>query len=193
MSFKESYKKDYENIKTDKAFRERLSAEMNAAHAPEKRGKMQFAVCAAAVIALAAGLSFLALPKNEKEIISEQAGTGAAVSAETGLLAPKKWYSGAETDEEIWAEFRKLISAGDITSLYMGSGETLKESDILTSDDTEELCRRLSGAVPCESAELSGEISFCMAVFGDGKIVKFRISSSGEVQLNDAELICRFE
>ncbi|MDE6131777.1 MAG: hypothetical protein K2G04_00165, partial [Oscillospiraceae bacterium] len=71
--------------------------------------------------------------------------------------------------------------------------EQLGDADILSGTAAEELCRKLSLAVPCEDKELSGEISFCMAVFGDGKIIKFRISDSGQVQLGNAEIICKYE
>lgn len=194
MNFKESYKSDYENIKTDETFKKQLSEEMNKVRVPARRGKMLFSVCAAAaVIVFAVGLRFIASSGDGSEIIHEQAGTVTEVSGTTGLFAREKWYADAETDMEIWDKFRELTESGDITSLYMGSSEQLGDGDILTAAEAEELSRKLSGAVPCESTELSGEISFCMAVFGDGKIVKFRISDSGEVQLGDAELICRFE
>lgn len=194
MNFKESYKKDYENIKTDEAFRNRLLTEMNAA-APEKHKKVRIGIYAAAavVIAIAAGLRFFTPTGDETGIIQEQVDTVTTVSTASGLFAQEKWYAGAETDAEIWNKFRELIGGGDITSLYRGSSEQLGEADILSGAEAEELSRKLASAAPCGEKELTGEISFCMAVFGDGKIVKFRISDSGEVQLNDAELIYKFE
>ncbi|MDE5741538.1 MAG: hypothetical protein K2H90_03730 [Oscillospiraceae bacterium] len=193
MNFKESYKKDYEDIKTDEMFRKRLSAEMNAA-SDGRKIRIGFYAAAAAVILFVLGLNFLIfMPAEEQSgIIQEQVGTVSTVSAE-GLFTQEKWYAGAETDEEIWDKFRELIGSGDITSLYCGSTEQLGEADILSGTAEEELCRKLSLAVPCEDKELSGEISFCMAVFGDGKIIKFRISDSGQVQLGNAEIICKYE
>lgn len=195
MNFKESYKKDYENIKTDEAFRNRLSEEMKAA-APEKHKKVciGFYAAAAAVIVFALGFRFLIFtPNNGEAEIIQQVDTATTVSTASGLFTQEKWYAGAETDAEIWDKFRELIGGGDITSLYCGSSEHLGEADILSGAEAEELSRKLASAAPCGEKELSGEISFCMAVFGDGKIIKFRISDSGEVQLNDTETICKFE
>lgn len=195
MSFKEIYKNDYENIKTDEAFRKRLSAEMKAA-VPEVRKKAHigFYAAAAAVIVFALGFRFLIFTPNEGESeIIQQVDTVTTVSTASGLFAQEKWYAGAETDVEIWDKFRELIGGGDVASIYRGSSEQLGEADILSGAEAEELSRKLASAAPCGEKELSGEISFCMAVFGDGKIVKFRISDSGKVQLNDTELICKFE
>lgn len=193
LNFKESYKKDYEDIKTDEAFRNRLSEEMKAA-APERHNKVRIGIyAAAAVIAVAVGLRFFMPTGDETGIIQEQVDTATTVSTASGLFTQEKWYAGAETDAEIWDKFRELIGGGNVTSLYRGSSEQLGEADILSGAEAEELSRKLASAAPCGEKELSGEISFCMAVFGDGRIVKFRISDSGEVQLNDAEIICRFE
>lgn len=195
MSFKEIYKNDYENIKTDEAFRKRLSAEMKAA-VPEVRKKAHigFYAAAAAVIVFALGFRFLIFTPNEGESeIIQQVDTVTTVSTASGLFTQEKWYAGAETDVEIWDKFRELIGGGDVASIYRGSSEQLGEADILSGAEAEELSRKLASAAPCGEKELSGEISFCMAVFGDGKIVKFRISDSGKVQLNDTELICKFE
>lgn len=195
LSFKESYKKDYENIKTDEAFKNRLSEEMKVA-APEKHKKVRivFYTAAAAVIVFALGFRFLIFtPNNGEAEIIQQVDTVTTVSTASGLFAQEKWYAGAETDAEIWDKFKELIGGGNVTSLYRGGSEQLGEADILSGAEAEELSRKLASAVPCGEKELSGEISFCMVVFGDGKIVKFRISDSGEVQLNDTELVCRFE
>lgn len=195
LNFKESYKKDYENIKTDEAFKNRLSEEMKAA-APEKHKKVciGFYAAAAAVIVFALGFRFLIFtPNNGDAEIIQQVDTATTVSTASDLFTQEKWYAGAETDAEIWDKFRELIGGGDITSLYCGSSEHLGEADILSGAEAEELSRKLASAAPCGEKELSGEISFCMAVFGDGKIIKFRISDSGEVQLNDTETICKFE
>lgn len=195
MNFKESYKKDYENIKTDEAFRNRLSEEMKAA-APEKYKKVciGFYAAAAAVIVFALGFRFLIFtPNNGEAEIIQQVDTVTTVSTVSGLFTQEKWYAGAETDGEIWDIFRELIGGGEVVSLYCGSSEHLGEADILSGAEAEELSRKLASAAPCGEKELSGEISFCMAVFGDGKIIKFRISDSGEVQLNDTETICKFE
>lgn len=194
LNFKESYKKDYENVKTDKAFRNRLSEEMNAVSVPSVRGKIRFvAYAAAAVAAVAVGLHFITSAGEETGIIHEQAVTEASVSTVSGLFVKEKWYGDAKSDKEIWDKFRELMGGGDIESIYRGGTEQLGEADILSAAEAEELSKRLYSAVPCESTGLSGEISFCMAVFGDGKIIKFRISENGEVQLNGAELICRFD
>lgn len=192
MNFKESYKKDHENIKTDEAFRKRLSEEMNAV--PEQKMHIGvYAAALAAVIFAAVGLRFFTSAGEQSGIIHEQGDTVTAVSTEAGLFTRENWYAGAETDEEIWDKFRELMGGGNVTSLYCGSTEQLGDSDILSDTEAEELSRKLSFAEPCGETELSGEISFCMAVFDDGKIIKFRISENGEVQLYDAEIICKFE
>lgn len=193
MSFKESYKKDYENIKTDEAFKSRLSEEMNAVPKSGARAGVYAAAALAAVIVIAAGLRIFTSAEDEAGIIHEQVGVSSAVSTAAGLFAQEKWYAGAETDGEIWDKFRELMGGGDIETLYRGSSEQLGDGDILSAEEAEELSRRLVSAAPCGEKELSGEISFCMAVFGDGKIIKFRISESGEVQLNDSEIICKLE
>ena len=193
MSFKESYKKDYENIKTDEAFRKQLSEEMNAVPESEMHTGVYAAAALAAVFVIALGLRFFMSAEEQSGIIYKQGDTVTAVSTAIGLFTQEKWYAGAETDEEIWDKFRELMGGGDLASLYCGSSEQLGDSDILSDTEAEEFSRKLVSAVPCEEKELSGEISFCMAVFGDGKIVKFRISENGEVQLGDTEIICKFE
>ena len=194
LNFKESYKKDYEEIKTDEAFRNRLSEEINSVTVPAKQRRIQAGVCAAAaVIAIAAGLRFFTSAEEQSGIIHEQVGTATTLSAAAGVFTQEKWYAEAETDEEIWDKFRELIGGGDITSLYCGNSEQLGDGDILSAEEAEALSRKLSEALPCGEKELNGNISFCMAVFGDGNIIKFRISESGEVQLNDAEIIYKFK
>lgn len=193
MSFKESYKKDYEDIKTDEAFRKQLSEEMNAIPKPKMHTGVYAAAALAAVFVMALGLRFFMSAEEQSGIIHEHGGGVTAASTETGLFTQEKWYADAENDEEIWDKFRELIVGEDIASIYCGSTEQLGDSDILSGTEAAELFRKLSLAKPCEEKELSGEISFCMAVFGNGKIVKFRISENGEVQLNDTEMICKFE
>ena len=192
MNFKESYKKDYENIKTDEAFRKQLSEEMNAVPKPKMHIGF-YAAAFAAVIVMVLGIRFFTSTEEQSGIIYEQGDAVTSVSTGTGLFTQEKWYASAETDEEIWDKFRELMGGGDLASLYCGSSEQLGDSDILSDTEAEELSQKLVSAVPCGETELSGEISFCMAVFGDGKIVKFRISENGEVQLNDTEIICKFE
>lgn len=193
MNFKESYKKDCEAVKPDEAFKKQLSEEMNAELSHGKRGKMSIVIFAAAAAAafIAAGIRFIPFEANRSGLIYEQADTFTTMS--TCFFEREKWYLGAETDEEIWQKFRELTGGAELVSIYCGSSEKLEDGDILSDFEVKELSRRLSAAVPCESENLSGEINFCMAVFGDGKIVKFRISENGEVQLNDSEMICKIE
>lgn len=193
MSFKESYKKDYENIKTDEAFKKQLSEEMKAVPKTKIHAGVYAVAALAAVIAVVLGLRSFTPAEEQSGIIQEQGDTVTTISTATGSFMQEKWYAGAENDEEIWDKFRELMGGEDIATLYCGSSEQLGDGDILSDTEAEELSQKLASAVLCEEKELSGEISFCMAVFGDGKIVKFRISENGEVQLNDTETICKFE
>lgn len=193
MSFKESYKKDYENIKTDEAFKKQLSEKMKAVPKTKIHAGVYAVAALAAVIAVVLGLRSFTPAEEQSGIIQEQGDTVTTISTATGSFMQEKWYAGAENDEEIWDKFRELMGGEDIATLYCGSSEQLGDGDILSDTEAEELSQKLASAVLCEEKELSGEISFCMAVFGDGKIVKFRISENGEVQLNDTETICKFE
>lgn len=192
MSFKESYKKDYEDIKPDNEFKKQLSAKMKAEPRRSIPVPAYFAAAAAAV-AIAGGVRFFAAGDDEAVVIEEYGVTVTTVSSAMGLLPSGKWYTGTESDEEKWELFTNLIGSGDIESLYCGMSKQLGDEDILNSESTAELSRRLAAAEPCDSVELSGKIYFCMAVFEDGRIVKFQISENGEVKLNDAELIRKIE
>ncbi|MDE6132228.1 MAG: hypothetical protein K2G04_02455, partial [Oscillospiraceae bacterium] len=67
MNFKESYKKDYEDIKTDEMFRKRLSAEMNAASPDGRKIRIGFYAAAAAVILFVFGLNLLIFMPAEEQ------------------------------------------------------------------------------------------------------------------------------
>lgn len=192
MNFKDAYRREYENVRTDAEFRSRLAAKMNNTAPKSRNIKIYTAVAAsAAVVALAVGVALKGVSSNENAI-SVQGETVTAPAVTEGLFSVPQWYGEAETDEEIYAAFAELLESGTLEKLYCTHNDTFAEEDIVAESEMNGMAEKLLSAVITDE-ELTGDITECMAVFSGGEIVKFRISENGLIKLKDAEAVYRYE
>ena len=184
MNFKEEYKRDYTQITTDEEFRNQLAEKMNKTAPAKINIKMiTTVVSAAAVVALVIGIGTLK-PAEKETDISVKGETVASQSLTEGLFDLDTWYGDAETDEEIYAEFAKLMSSGNLETLYCSDDSSFDDTDILDSTDMSGLAEKLAIAVQTEDAA-DGMEKRCMAVFSGGEIVKFSLWNNELVKLDD--------
>ena len=184
MNFKDEYKHDYAQITTDEAFRSQLAEKMNKTAPSKVNIKMiTTVVSAAAVVALVIGIG--TLKPAEKEIdIALKGETAATQSLTEGLFDIDTWYGDAETDEEIYAEFAKLMSGGSLEKLYCSDDSAFDDDDILDSTDMSGLAEKLASAEHTAEA-VNGTVKRCMAVFSGGEIVKFSLWNDEIIKLDD--------
>jgi len=184
MNFKDEYKRDYAQIVTDDEFRRQLAEKMNNTAPARINIKMITTIAsAAAVIALIIGVGVFR-PQEAEGDIALKGETVTSPMLTEGLFELDAWYGDAESDEEIYSEFAKLMSGGTLETLYCSEGNTFGEGDILAEGDMAELAARLAAAtVTDEEANINGKRY--MAVFSGGEIVKFSISEDGIVKLDD--------
>ena len=192
MNFKDEYKRDYANIATDEAFRNQLAEKMNKTAPARNNIKMiTTVVSAAAVVALIIGIG--TLNPAEKEIdIAVKGETAVSHSLTEGLFEPDVWYGSAETDDEIYAEFVRLISDGNLETLYCSDNSTFDDADILESTEMNELAEKLAAAERTEKAA-DGTEKRCMAVFRGGEIVKFSLWNDEIIKLDDCDMVYKFQ
>ena len=184
MNFKDEYKRDYAQIVTDDEFRRQLAEKMNKTAPARINIKMITTIAsAAAVIALIIGVGVFR-PQEAEGDIALKGETVTSPMLTEGLFELDAWYGDAESDEEIYSKFAKLMSGGTLETLYCSEGNTFGESDILAEGDMAELAARLAAAtVTDEETDVNGKRY--MAVFSGGEIVKFSISEDGIVKLDD--------
>ena len=184
MNFKDEYKRDYAQIVTDDEFRRQLAEKMNKTAPARINIKMITTIAsAAAVIALIIGVGVFR-PQEAEGDIALKGETVTSPMLTEGLFELDAWYGDAESDEEIYSKFAKLMSGGTLETLYCSEGNTFGESDILAEGDMAELAARLAAAtVTDEETDVNGKRY--MAVFSSGEIVKFSISEDGIVKLDD--------
>lgn len=184
MNFKDEYKRDYAQIVTDDEFRRQLAEKMNNTAPARINIKMITTIAsAAAVIALIIGVGVFR-PHEAEGDIALKGETVTSPMLTEGLFELDAWYGDAESDEEIYSEFAKLMSGGTLETLYCSEGNTFGEGDILAEGDMAELAARLAAAtVTDEETDVNGKRY--MAVFSGGEIVKFSISEDGIVKLDD--------
>lgn len=184
MNFKDEYKRDYAQIVTDDEFRRQLAEKMNKTAPARINIKMITTIAsAAAVIALIIGVGVFR-PQEAEGDIALKGETVTSPMLTEGLFELDAWYSDAESDEEIYSKFAKLMSGGTLETLYCSEGNTFGEGDILAEGDMAELAARLAAAtVTDEETDVNGKRY--MAVFSGGEIVKFSISEDGIVKLDD--------
>lgn len=184
MNFKDEYKRDYAQITTDEAFRSQLAEKMNKTAPAKVNIKMiTTVVSAAAVVALVIVTG--ALKPAEKEIdITLKGETAATQSLTEGLFDINVWYGNAASDEEIYAEFSRLMSDGSLETLYCSDDSAFDDADILDSTDMNRLAEKLAAAEQTEEI-VNGTEKRCMAVFSGGEIIKFSLWNDEIVKLDD--------
>ncbi len=188
MNFKDEYKRDYAQITTDEAFRSQLAEKMNKTAPAKVNIKMiTTVVSAAAVVALVIGIGTLK-PVEKETDISVKGETVASQSLTEGLFGVDTWYGDAETDEEIYAEFAKLMSGGSLETLYCSDDSTFDDADILDSTDMNGLAEKLAAAEQTEKS-VNGTEKRCMAVFSGGEIIKFSLWNDEIVKLDDCNKV----
>lgn len=192
MNFKNEYKSEFDNICVDEDFKNSLARKMNQMSPSRRNYKVYSTVLAAvAVFAVVVGVGFWHSTEGQKNIGIKTENTTTVAGSE-GLFATDKWYGTAQSDEEIYGTFAKLLESGTLKTLYCAVGETFGDEDIVSTNDANDLAGKLAVAVPVGS-EFAGESRNYMAVFEGGEIVKFQISDADLVKLNDADTIFKFE
>lgn len=188
MNFKDEYKRDYAQITTDEAFRSQLAEKMNKTAPAKVNIKMiTTVVSAAAVVALVIGIGTLKPAEKEIDIVVKGE-TATSQSLTEGLFDIDVWYGSAETDEEIYAEFSRLMSDRSLDKLYCSDDSTFDDTDILDITDMNRLAEKLASAEQTEKA-VNGTEKRCMAVFSGGEIVKFSLWNDEIVKLDDCDKV----
>lgn len=197
MNFKDQYKKDFENIKTDDKFKAELVKQLESAKKENSKGKIYAfsgVIAAAAILAVVIGVGFHkdAKPKdndsNGGNTMNAYVDNNEGESDTVLGMETEKWYKDAKTDEEIYDVFASLLKDDKLEKMYCSTESKFTKDNIMEESDAEDLTKKIIAASKTDK-EISGDELNYMAVFEDGEIVKFQILGEKFVVLKDVETV----
>lgn len=192
MNFRDEYKRDFESIKLDDDFRNKLESDMNKISPARSNFRVYATVlAAAAVLALVVGIGHFSKVGTTNDIGVKAEGVTTEATNE-GIFVQEKWYGDATTDDAIYEEFVGLIESGTLEKLYCSKGETFSDEDILEAADADKLMQKLATAVAMDKEAEGASVNY-MAVFENGEIIEFQIFEGGYVKLNDIKTVYQYE
>lgn len=191
MNFKDSYKKENEEIKPDAAFVNQLAGQMEREKRMQRNRKKMIA--STGVVAAAAAMCVLVLhgveplaQRNEQDIQNKAEVVETQTTGHS--FGNRVWYGDAETEEEMFQAFLTLLKEEKIEKLYCSDMEEYLDEDVVSEKEADKLIKKLCSAELTE-AEADGACKHYMAVFENGKIVKFEIYGDKYLKLKDSEAL----
>ncbi len=206
MNFKDSYKKDMEQITPDKDFVRNLSLKLKEASeyptipaksVRNKRTIFRYRYLAAAAVIL---LVFIAgtgagifINRNNfsdnSDNIGQQGVTETIVPTGEPIFDTKKWYEDCETEQDICRLFiQRLSDTTDLTKLYKNNENVFDDSMQMNQEDIRELVKLIqNGRVDYEEETRmeSRKTEYYMAVFKNGDVIKFSIYNNCILKLKE--------
>lgn len=195
MNFKDRYQMEENQIHPDPAFLDQLALEMKREQVKVRRRKRMMAstgaVAAAAAVCVIVlhGSGALQSQENGQEII--QKADVVETKNTNHSLDMDKWQDVPTSEDEGFEEFKELLNDSEIETLYCSTEAEWGDDDILTKEEADVLADALKGAEPTEESA-SGDCLYYMAVFDNGKIVKFEIYDGNYLKLKDAQAVYAF-
>lgn len=197
MNFKDSYKKDFEDIVPDDAFLSKLSASMEAAETDKKRSRIRIvytSVAAVFVLAISGALLSIYNPGllfgnngSSQPGVNMQAGNNSLGSFATNQIGEvNKWCSDDLSEQENYDFFvSRLSDSKDIKKLYSGTQQVFSDSDLVNTEEISSIGVKINTAKISGENAPSGSAQYYMAVFNNGDIIKFTIYNDKYVVVND--------
>lgn len=199
MSFKDEYKKSYDDIVPDKEFIKQLSDKMKEER--HKRQKISYRILTtmgSIVLILFIGLAALQLIKGfsqqSKPLKVHTGNTLPTISSEPGTFASAKWYNPDDKPEEILSDF--LVRLGDdeqLTVLYQSTGNNFVKEQSVSETDINQIIEKLQTAEVLEEQKSQSGGSYYMAEFQNGDIIKFVITDDGYFWFLDLEYMYQLQ
>lgn len=183
MSFKDEYKRSYDNIVPAKEFLEQLSEKMEEEKQKKRHAYFKpLAVAASVVLILAAGLGTFHILKGDSQpsepIHVNTGNTLQTPSSEIGTFATPKWYDVDDKPEKIMIDFSKRL--GDrkqLKKLYQNTENNFTDEMPVSGEEIDQLSQRMQSAkmISEELPESENKVYY-MAEFRDGDIIKFVVT-----------------
>lgn len=201
MSFKEEYKKAYDNIVPDKEFIEQLSGKMKAEKqknrkVPYKVPAVVAGVAIVVLICLAAAHVLNSKPKPSKSVPVNVGNPLQTPSSETGTFAAQKWYNPDDEPEKILSDFfNRLADSKQLKALYQNTENNFTEELAVSGEDTDLLAETFHFAKVISEKQQDGQGNtvYYMAQFYNGDIIKFVITDDKYFEFLDLEYIYQKE
>lgn len=195
MNFKDRYKQENEAIHPDVEFIGHLAGQMKKEQ-KKIRMRKRLMVSAGGLVA-AAAVCILFINNKNVDLTSRQEQVEISHKAEavetkeenqSHAFGQSAWYGEAETKEEYLTAFQTLWQEDTIKSLYQSEVEEWDAEDIISEQETEKI------AALCQTAQATdqtpaGTPDYYMAVFEDGKIVKFQIYDDGYLMFHEVDAV----
>lgn len=200
MSFKDEYKKSYDDIVPDQKFIKQLSEKMNQEQ--QKRQKISYRVLQALVsivLILFAGFSaFWLIGRFSQPSKPLQVHTGKslpAISSEPGTFASDKWYDADAGPEEILSVFlERLGDKEQLVALYQSTENDFAKEQAVSETEIRQMIEKLRTAEPVSEEQSSQpDGNYYMAEFQNGDIVKFVITADGYFHFLDLDYIYQYQ
>lgn len=199
MSFKDEYKKSYDDIVPDKEFIKQLSGKMQKEQ--QKRQKISYRVLTALisiVFILFVGFAAVQLIKGfsqkSKPLQVHTGNTFPIVSSEPGTFAPARWYNPSDNPEKILTDF--LARLGDdeqLAVLYQGTGNNFVKEQTVSETTINQIIEQLQTAEVLKEQKSKQGGSYYMAEFQNGDIIKFVITDDGYFWFLDLEYMYQWQ
>ncbi len=180
MSFREDYKKSYDNIVPDKEFIDRLSERME-----EEKGKKQVlwkrpVMAVGIIVFLVIGVflfRFFGAGRRPTEPLRVQTETLPSPSSEITAFTTPQWYDSGDKPEEIAAKFAgRMVDGEQLTALYQSGENDFTEEEQVSEKEVRRLAERLRTAALSSGQKPSGDTVYYMAEFQNGDIIKFTVT-----------------
>lgn len=200
MSFKDEYKKSYDDIVPDKEFIKQLSEKMNEER--HKRQKISYRVLTALVgivILLLVGLSAFyftkGFPKQSKPVQVQTGNSLPIASSEIGIFASEKWYDPKDKPEKILSDFlERLGDREQLVIMYQSTENTFTKEQSVSEADIDHILEKLQTAmVLLEGQKKQSGGDYYMAEFQNGDIIKFVITDDGYFWFLDLEYVYQYQ
>lgn len=200
MSFKDEYKKSYDDIVPDKEFIKQLSEKMNKER--NKRQKISYrilTVLASIVLIFFVGFGTFHLIKGfSKQSKPLQVRTGKtlpSISSELRSFAPAKWYNPDDKAEKILSDFLKRLGDEEqLVALHQSTENTFMESRSVPEADINQMIGKLQAAtIVLEEKRNQPDGDYYMAEFQNGDIIKFIITEDGYFWFLDLEYVYQWQ
>lgn len=196
MSFKDEYKKSYDNIVPDQKFIDRLSAKLEQEQQKRRRGNYGIpAILAGVLVLLVVSLTaFHIITGNSEPSRPVQVNTGSTLqtpSAEIGTFSTPKWYGEEDQPGKILSDFAKrLRDKKQLQELYCSNENNFTDETCVSGKERKQLEEKIaSGSFLSEEQRNAEQSTYYMAQFENGDIIKFVVLDDRYLKFLDLEYL----
>lgn len=200
MSFKDEYKKSYDDIVPDKEFIEQLSEKMNEEQ--HKRKKISYRLLTTftgiLLILFAGFITFHVLKgfsQSSKPIPQHMGKSLSTPSSEIGTFTTPKWYSPDDEPEKILSDFlERLGDREQLAVLYQSTENDFTKEQSVPEAELKQMIEKLQSAKVLAKEQKDKPFgSYYMAEFHNGDIIKFVVTDDGYFWFLDLEYMYQWQ